>query len=386
LKLRKLVLNVHLVAGLTVGLLLVSAGLTGSLLVFRAEIDTLLAPHLLRVEPAGERVAVERVLGSVRAAFPGEAPLRVQMPREAEETFEVTLAGEAGRMVYVHPYTGAVLGTRLPTDHFAGWLFEWHTKLLSGETGERVMGTAALVLLVLVLTGVVVWWPGMRRLADGFRVKWRAGWKRVNFDLHRAGGIWTTAFLTAVSVTGASLVFHDAFMATLNRATRSEPRPTPPVVAPVAAAPLSVDALIARADRRLPGGQVTYLTLPATATAPLVVRKRFDYELHPNGRNFVYLHPQTGEVLALEEARTAPAGTRAYNVLYPIHIGRWGGTVTRVLYALLGLAPLVLFVSGCLMWWNRVLAPKRRRKAREREARGGRRGAESAAAAAVPAR
>jgi uncharacterized iron-regulated membrane protein len=106
---------------------------------------------------------------------------------------------------------------------------------------------------------------------------------------------------------------------------------------------------------------VTYVSLPATPTSPLSVRKHLDPELHPNGRSFVYLDPWSGEVLAAENALLAPAGTRLDNLVYPLHIGRFGGVTVRVLYALLGLFPLLLFVSGCLMWWNRAGAPKRRR-------------------------
>jgi uncharacterized iron-regulated membrane protein len=120
---------------------------------------------------------------------------------------------------------------------------------------------------------------------------------------------------------------------------------------------------VRRADAALPGGEVTYVNLPNGGAA--MVRKKMPSELHPNGRNFVYLHPQTGAVLALEDALRAPAGSRAYNVLYPIHIGRWGGIASRVLHTVLGLVPLVLFVSGLMMWRNRT---RRRSPARPRAA------------------
>ena len=66
----------------------------------------------------------------------------------------------------------------------------------------------------------------------------------------------------------------------------------------------------------------------------------------------------------MERALDAPAGMKALNLLYPLHIGSFGGLPVRVLYALLGLAPLVLFASGCLMWWNRTRASRRRRRRR----------------------
>lgn len=63
----------------------------------------------------------------------------------------------------------------------------------------------------------------------------------------------------------------------------------------------------------------------------------------------------------MERALSAPAGMKAINVLYPLHIGSFGGLTVQVQYGMFGLAPLVLFVTGLLMWWNRTRAPGRRR-------------------------
>lgn len=374
---RGLIFNLHLYVGLGIGLVLVSAGLSGSILVFRNEIDTLLYRDLRRTPVGAERISVQRVVDRVSMAYPAAPPVRIRMPRAPEETYEVTVATRGELLqVYVDPYRGTVVGSRGETETFTNALFAWHTTLFAGEIGKRVLGITALLLLALVASGIVVWWPGVRRLADGFRVKWSANRKRVNYDLHRATGIWTALFLTAVAVTGASLIYPRAFMAGLDGITRSPPRPRPAVVVPrPGVAPLPLDALLARAERALPGGMVTYITLPARPDVPLTVRKRFSRERHPNGRNFIDLDPWTGRVLTVEDALRAPAGTRAFNVLYPIHIGRWGGPVSRVTQVFLGLSPLILFLSGGLMWWNRTQAPKRRGRSRVRYGEDGSRAA-----------
>lgn len=149
-------------------------------------------------------------------------------------------------------------------------------------------------------------------MGQAVRVNWRENWKRVNFDLHRAGGFWTSLYFVVVAITWSSLIYHDAYMAGLNRITRSAARPAAPSVVTLPGSPaLPLEMLVERANRVLPGGIVTVITLPQKPTAPVVVRKKMEAELHPNGRNFIYLHPQTGEVLAQESALTAPIGTRA---------------------------------------------------------------------------
>lgn len=354
---RTLLFNLHLYVGLSVGLVLVVVSLTGSALVFKEEIDAALHPELLRVQPGDERIALQEVVEAVRRAYPERPPSEIQMPRSPEGTYEVTTAGSDPLQVYVDPYRGTILGERRPTETLTNMLFDLHVALLAGMTGEWIVGIAALLLLVLALTGSVLWWPGIQRLRDGLTIRRGANWKRVNFDVHRAGGMWSLVFLVVIAVTGASLIFHDQFAAGLNWLTRSPPPPHPPAVEMVPGVPpLPLDALVARANRALPGGEVSYLLFPSAPDAALTVRKHFDPELHPNGRSFIYLHSQTGDVLAVEHALRAPAGTRAYNVLYPIHIGRWGGITSKILYVVLGLAPVVLFVSGSLIWWNRMRA------------------------------
>jgi uncharacterized iron-regulated membrane protein len=362
---RKLIFDIHLWVGLSVGLLLVLAGLTGSLLVFDEEIDAALNPGLLQVAPGGERAPLQQVVASVAAAYPEHPVSYIRMPRAPGETYEVTTAGAAPLEIFVDPYRGTVLGARGTTEGFVNTLHDLHVHLLSGETGETVMGVVGLLTLLLVVTGAVVWWPGVRRWWEGFTVRWRANWKRMNFDLHRAGGIWSAMFLAVTAATGAGLIFHDAFLAAANRITASPESPPPPAVVPrPGEAWLPLDSLLRQADRALPGGEITYVAFPAAPEAPLSVRKYFDAALHPNGRSFVYLDPWTGRTLAVERALGAPAGMRALNLLYPLHIGSFGGVAVQVVYALLGLSPLVLFVTGGLMWWNRTQAPKRRARNR----------------------
>lgn len=360
---RTLILNIHLWVGLTIGLLLVLAGLTGSILVFDDEIDSALNPELLSVVPADETIPLQPVVDAVATAYPRHPISYIRLPRGPGETYEFTTAGADPLEIFADPYRGEILGARGKTEGFINALFDLHVHLLSGETGERVMGVVGLLTLLLVLTGIVVWWPGVRRWWEGFAVRWGANWKRVNFDLHRAGGIWSAAFLAITASTGAGLIFHDAFLAGANWITASPEAPAPPEVVPRTGEPwLPLDSLLRQAERALPGGTVTYVAFPADPEAPLSVRKHFGAALHPTGRSFVYLDPWTGEAVAVDRALSAPAGMKALNLLYPLHIGSFGGLAVRILYAVLGLAPLILFVSGILMWWNRTQVPKRRRR------------------------
>lgn len=352
----------HRVLGLAAGLVLVVSGLTGSALVFRHEIDIALNPELLRVAPAESRAPLQPMLDAIRARHPDAAPTRLRMPRDAGGTYEFWLGAAPERYVYTDPYRGTLLGDRAPEEFLTGWLFLLHSHLLSGEAGHTLAGAAALVLVLLSLTGIVVWWP--RRPPWRAWGQWRAaltvargaGAKRVTYDLHRAVGFYASALLLVAGLTGASLVFHEAFeraahfVAGTTPPEAAVPRPAP---APAAAAALPADSLLAVAERVMPGGTISYLYFPAAPGQSFRVRKRLDGEEHPNGKTFVHVDPVDGRVLAVENGLAAPRGSRLYSLLYPLHIGVLGGTATRVLAVLVGLTLPLLAVTGTLVWLRR---------------------------------
>lgn len=356
---RKLLLKVHLYAALASGLLLSVTGASGTVLVFRHEIDRSLLPHLLRVEPRPQRASTEGVLAAVRRAFPTKRVQYLFPPTAAGDSYQVQV-GEMGRRVYVDPHTGLVLGSRLPRETFTGFLYSLHADLLGGGTGRTVVGIAGGLLLLLASTGVILWWPGWRRLTQGFTVQWASGWKRVNFDLHRVLGIFAVPLLVLSAITGLALVFPAPFTWALHALTDAPPRVSAPTcVVPPDAQPLPLDHLAAAADSALPGARTTRISLAGGSDSPVVFRKKFPTEAHVNGMSFVHMDPYSGEVLAVEDVRRATAATRAMNLRYPLHVGGVGGLLVRGSTATAGLAPAALMTTGCMMWWNRTRARRK---------------------------
>lgn len=368
---RRWVLLLHRVLGLAAGLPLVIAGLTGSALVFRQEIDTALNPRLLRVAPREKRVLLQPIVDRVVAEFPGEAPVRVRMPQRAGEVYEFWLGSAPTRYVYADPGRGTLLGSRRPTEFLTGWLFLLHSQLLAGDVGHTVGGISALALMVLALSGVVVWWPrsspwrAWSVWRQSVTIARSSGDPRLTCDLHRAVGFYTAALLLIVGLTGASLVFPTTFQRAAFRITAAWPFGARHTVAPQApdVAPLqyaerparSVDMLLGIAERAQPGGTITYLYLPVAAGEPFRVRKRFPGETHPTGKSFVHVEPTTGRVVAVEDGVRAHAGARLYSVLYPIHTGVVGGWPTRLLAIAVGLSIPLLAGTGTLLWWRRAV-------------------------------
>lgn len=268
--------------------------------------------------------------------------------------------------VSIHPETGKILQTVDRRTGFWHWLRELHHNLLAGRTGRLVNGAGAALLLLLCLSGIVLWWPGPRLWTRRLRVQPGTGWKRLNWDLHHAAGFWMAAVLSFFAFSG--LVF--AFPQTMKGAIRwltASPAPVPKdrfrLAGPTHAGVAPLASLLAEARRALPGGRITQVKYPTKAHEPLEIRMKTAFDGHQDGNNRVLLHPATARLLHVERFVHLSRGNQLLAVLEPLHTGRiasrgWFSLALRSLWLLAGLAPGLLFLTGFLMWWNRVLSKR----------------------------
>jgi hypothetical protein len=190
--------------------------------------------------------------------------------------------------------------------------------------------------------------PAGRRPADP-----RRGWLRTCTDLHRVAGVLSLVFLLISGVTGAALVFHEAFTRALFGLTGTA-APAPAAHMAAAGERLSLDEIVRRAEAALPEGRITWLYLPLEPDQAVIVRKKLPEELHPNGRNFAHVDPYRGEIVHVRSSRAAPLAVRIDNLVYPLHIGAAGGFATRVIQSAVGVLLAVLVLAGLVMWGMRA--------------------------------
>lgn len=365
--LRKLASKLHLYLGLAAFLILIPIGLTGAVLVFHDEIDALQIPELVRVEPEGTRVPVEDAARAASEAFPESEIERLELPSEAEEPYEVIFRSD--RTAYVNPYDGQLLGSHLPHETVTGLLFEIHVTLLAGERGKQIVGLVGLLLLALGVTGVILWWRGTGKIRRGLTVKWKGSGRRVNYDLHGALGIYAVLPLMVVAFTGAGLVFYSTFEQAAHSLTGTPEPPEPPASTCCPdPEPPSLDALVESAQATFPEARPARIEFPVGPEGAYRVRLKHPEEVHPIGLTMVYLDRYSGEVLQSSSALEVPAAQGFGYWFYPLHIGSFGGLGVRLLYVLIGLAPVVLAVTGVLIWQLR----RRKKPPKEPPSRGAR--------------
>ncbi|MUG96468.1 PepSY domain-containing protein [Scytonema sp. UIC 10036] len=368
LKLRSLAFHLHRYIGLVVGLLLVFVGLTGSLLVFEDEIDHFLLNHQMGyVIPQGQQISFPQVLDTVKAAYSNYSELKVDFIRKLPKPdvpYQVILSFPEGESteVIVNPYTGAIMGSRIHDNTLTSLALKLHYQLLAGKTGQQILGVVGLLLFFLSITGIILW-PGWLRLIAGFKMKFTAHPKRVNFDIHKVIGIIAAAFLAITGFTGFCFNYYE-FSQPIIYALTFTPNLPNPVSKPIAGkAPLSLSQLLQKADMALPNAVTTYVLPPKKPEDAFGTIKKLPQESWKYGLSQVYLDQYTGEVVRLKNALEAPLGEKILDSFIPLHFGTFGGLPSRVLYVFIGFTPWILFLSGIVMYryryWKKLSSPNR---------------------------
>lgn len=358
---RRALFQVHLWVGVVTGLYIFVVCATGAALVFRIDIQRAMHPALFTPHAPGPLADPVAVMESVRKAYPTATLSGIDAPTSSRPTY-LAYAGSGDRFLtlLLDPVSAEMLG-ELPDDSFVRTIQDLHFDLLAGRTGRVVNGIGALVLLVMCLTGFVVWWPGRSNWRRGFTVDVRRQWKRVNWDLHSAVGIWTVALVAMWAITGVYFAFPAAFRQAVNRispiAVVRPPQSNPSAVPSVRP---TWRSLVDGARRQAPGQHVARVVLPSSETSAfLVMFSRV--QPTPVGSadlTSVYLDQYTGAALTQPPATRRTFGDLVMAWVAPLHVGNFGGNAVRVAWLILGLAPPLLYVTGFIMWWTRVVRPR----------------------------
>jgi uncharacterized iron-regulated membrane protein len=346
LRFRRFLLSLHQWVGLVAALFLIVIALSGSALVFEAEIDRALNAPLYYVTPGDRALPLETLLARVRAAVPKDQVTGLHIAEKPGLAYEVSL--ESGLWALVDPYTGAVLGVRDRDVSLARRLHVLHTTLLANDFGERVVGWLCVALLILALSGVYLWWP--RKIVSLRRA---SSWKRANFDLHNTIGFYSSIVIVVMTLSGVLISFGSTTDPLVRRLDFGAPlRLMPESKLAPNGTRITLDAAVAIAESALPGAFASMVSVPDEPKAVVQVLKKFPEDRTPAGRSRVFLDQYSGQVLLVENTREAPLGTRIINLKRSAHTGDIFGAPTRALYFVVSLGIAVQAISGALISWN----------------------------------
>ncbi len=356
---RLLLLKLHQIVGLVAAVELLLLGATGAVLVFEPEIEHALNPALWHVQPEGARLGIGEFVSRLEKNKEGGRVTFLRFSEDADVATAVNLQGADGKglSITANPYTGAVLGSLAGTNTILPKVHQFHTNLLLGRNGKVITGAAAIMLVALGLTGLILWWPlkiwKLSELSSG---------RRANFDLHNALGFWSSIFMLMFGLTGLVIHWDEEASHLVGRLTGMPPRLATPQSYQSApdGKPVSAETVFNAATKAVPGAAVNTIQGLGGLRAPVRVTMRFPEDRTPAGRTNVYIHPSTGEVLMAQDSRTAPPAYRWVKLWNrQFHTGDEFGLVSRILTSLASLSLPLLAISGPLIWWGRVRRKRR---------------------------
>ncbi|WP_044205979.1 PepSY domain-containing protein [Flammeovirga sp. OC4] len=204
--LKKLLGKVHLILGLISGLVVFIVSITGCIYAFEHEIQELIQPYRFVKEVKGEILPPSEIKQIALEATDGMKVQRIYYETPQNASMALHYADDAPYfyLTFIDQYTGEVLKVKnLRTDFFTVVLY-LHISLLL-PYGEKIVGISTLIFLVLLISGMVLWWPKntkKKALKQKFKIKWNARWRRQNYDIHSVLGFYATWILIFTVITG----------------------------------------------------------------------------------------------------------------------------------------------------------------------------------------
>ncbi|HUS08460.1 MAG TPA: PepSY-associated TM helix domain-containing protein [Bryobacteraceae bacterium] len=362
---RAVVFQLHLWGGLILGIYALLIGVTGSILVFHEELAERIAP-VPHVPEGSATASLAEIQARIHGRFPDWHVFSVEPPQEPGRPWSsYLLRSGKGRMVFADPQ-GKVLGERNLSGTWLQLVEQFHSNLFI-RGGRLYNGIAGLLVAVLAITGLILWWPARGEWDSAFQVVRRANWKGINYDLHRVGGALTFAFVVLFCITGANFTWPAVYRQLIAAVLPVSKRPGPaiPIQVEKGAVRRPLDDLVRSAQERVPGGIMVRALIPQSATQTVRVVFRHGEPRENRKTSQVAVNPYTAEIISAEMYSERRAGDHVLSMLSPLHTGHFGAYPVKILWAVAGLAMPALFVTGFIMWWNRVIIPGTRRRSRQ---------------------
>lgn len=348
----------HLWAGILLSLYVVLIALSGSILVFEDEFTATTFPSRLHPYTADQTASVPAVMRALQQACASCVFTNLQTPSATVPAYlaRAMSAGKHELHFVIDPITAEVFPQQ-PT--WVEWVQDLHVYLLLGEAhGEQVNGVGAIILLVLAISGVVIWWPGIKHWRRAIAVSFHHQWRRINYDAHSAVGFWTLLIVTWWSISGIYFGWYKQVVSAVSLVSpmRGMISPDLPPLPANSGPSASLDAILAAAQKASPQGRLFSIGDPSLQARViyLLIDRRAPGDF--SHRDIVSVDTKTARVLTVwHYGQNQTPGDWFIWSMHPLHFGTVWGTAVKVVWFVLGVSLAILSITGLIMYWNRYL-------------------------------
>ena len=403
---RKIFRNIHLWLSVPFGILITLICFSGAALVFEKEVMELCHHELYFVKKVeAAPLPMEQLMTKVAATLPDSVSVTgVNISSDPERTYQVTLSKPRRASMYMDQYTGEIMGKyeRAP---FFNFMFRMHRWLLDSMKqdggifwGKMIVGTSTLMFVFVLISGIVVWWPRTRKaLKNSLKIVANNGWRRFWYDLHVAGGMYALVFLLAMALTGLTWSFqwyrtgfyktfgvevqpgmghgNAAANATAKGGKREESpegrsgRPGNRSEKPEGRGEHSESREGRKRSpytnwqqvyEQLAEANPDYKLISVSDGSASVALPRFGNQ---RGTDRYKFNPRNGEITETTLYKDLDNSGKIRGWIYSVHVGSWGGMLTRILTFIAALVGASLPLTGYYLWIRRLMKRKIKREA-----------------------
>lgn len=324
-------------------------------------------------EVKGEPLPLDELIARVEPTLEdGRRITGVTITDDPERSYQVNLNEPKRAAVFVDQYTGEVLGEPGRLEFFQD-MFRLHRWLMDERPedeeavfwGKMIVGTSTLLMVIIILTGIVLWWPKtLKALKHRSKIALRKGWHRFWYDLHVAGGIYATLLLLAMALTGLTWSFewyNKGFYKTLGVDTedsggghssdKSGGKSRSGAKGSTDNPYLHWSDVAKEVESR--HGEFAEMTISKGE----VKVKNHDYG-NQRAKDTYKFDSATGEILAVELYADKEYDSKVKGWVYSVHVGSWGGIVTRIMWFLAAMLGATLPLTGYYLWIRRKFFKK----------------------------
>lgn len=403
---RKIFHNIHLWLSVPFGILITLICFSGAALVFEKEVMELCHRELYFVKKVeAAPLPMEQLMTKVAATLPDSVSMTgVNISSDSERAYQVTLSKPRRASMYVDQYTGEIMGKyeRAP---FFNFMFRMHRWLLDSMKqdggifwGKMIVGTSTLMFVFVLISGVVVWWPRTRKaLKNSLKIVANKGWRRFWYDLHVAGGMYALVFLLAMALTGLTWSFQwyrTGFYKTFGVEVQPSMGHGNAAANATAKGGKREESPEGRSGR--PGNRSEKPEGRGEHSESREGRKRSPYtnwqqvyeqlaEANPDyklisvsdgsasvalphfgnqrGTDRYKFNPRNGKITETTLYKDLDNSGKIRGWIYSVHVGSWGGMLTRILTFIAALVGASLPLTGYYLWIRRLKKRKIKREA-----------------------
>ncbi len=348
----------HTWFGLVAGLFIFVFFCTGSIIVFREELNVWQNPHLFRVEPRDHALSFNELYTQAKQQVPDLYLYSFRyIPRAPDETIEMRVYDPVQNdypLLYLNPYTGDVLGVE--RNSIYDILLHLHYTFYLGRIGELMAAIFALCLLGSIITGTIVYRKFFFK-ALLFRIPLSfQNWRFAMSGLHRLLGSWALLFNLVLAFSGFYMMLYAFDFSEHFKSQSSLFESEPPLVMQ------NLDSLINRTTGIIPNFKLHYVDFPRKKDDPIRITGKSNALLFGDYNNAVSFNYETGEVKEIFREEELTNLEKFEYALYTLHYGQYGGISIKVLYSFFALAGVVITVSGFSLWYRRKITIFQNRK------------------------